>query len=666
MDERKRRALPEGGFANAAMLQQNPGNAANMQQMPGAKNPLNLGGDGVGIRLTAGNAPRMDVREDDKDRIRRWGEALEKYRKAKTHLDQRIVEAEDYWKQRHWRQIRGERVPGEPEPTSAWLVNTILSKHSDAVDAYPEPNCLAREESDKMQAQQLSSILPVVLEQNDFAQVWSDVWWYKLKSGTGVYGVFWDAGKNNGIGDIALEKVDILNLFWEPGVKKIQDSRYLFYSHLRNKDELEDEYPQLRGNLTGMPNALAKKYHYTDAIDTQDKAQVVDVYYKRKGKLHFAKYTGEFLLYCTEDDPELAERGLYDHGMYPFIFDPLFPEEGYPGCGYGYVDLIKDPQKCVDILDNAFVQAAVANATPRWFIRADGGVNEEEYADMTKKFVHATGRLGDDSIRRIDEATLDGNTMAFKDSKIQEIKEVSGNRDVNNGGKVAGVSAASAIAALQEAGNGLSRDMITSAYRAFRRMVEMCIELIRQFYTLPRWFRIVGPRAQEEYIRFTNAGMLPMAQGVPGSQDPQFRLPVFDVKVAVASESKYTKQAQNQLAEELFGLGAFNPQMAPQVLPMLDMMDFKGREELMARVQQNGDLWQQLQQVQALLVQTMSLVDPVKAQGLAQTFGMQAPMPTGGVPAPSGGEKSVNRDGVEEHWQVSRARQEAEEGSVPR
>lgn len=658
MNEKDKRRLPGNpGFDRFAQ-------ADSRNPLPGQENVLGVGGDGVGIRVgLAQETPGAEPREDEKDRIRRWNEALEKYRKGKNFLDARIVAAEDYWKQRHWRQIRGERVEGEPEPTSAWLVNVILSKHSDAVDAYPEPNCLAREESDKQQAMQLSSILPVVLEQNDFAQVWSDVWWYKLKSGTGVYGVFWDPTKHNGLGDIAIEKVDILNLFWEPGVKNLQDSRYLFYSHLLNKEDLEDQYPQLAGALKGMSSQTAKKYHYSDAIDTQDKAQVVDVYYKRRGKLHFAKYTGENLLYCTEDDPNLREKGLYDHGLYPFVFDPLFPEEGYPGVGYGYVDLVKDPQRVIDILDNAFVQAAVANATPRWFIRADGGVNEQEYADMTKKFVHTTGRLGAESIMPIPSASLDGNTMTFKDSKIQEIKEVSGNRDVNNGGRVSGVTSGSAIAALQEAGNSLSRDMISSSYRAFRRMVELCIELIRQFYDLPRWFRIVGSRAQEEYIRFSNAGMVPVKMGIPGSQDPYYRLPVFDVKVAVAQESKYSKAAQNQLAEELYGLGAFNPQMAPQILPMLDMMDFKGREDLMETVRQNGDLFQQLQKVQAMLVEAMKNIDPAKAQVLAQTFGMEfTAAPAGAVQATGGG---LGGDEKQEAWQVRQARENAEGGAIP-
>lgn len=430
-----------------------------------------------------------------KEALARFSKALESYRSGKRAIEARIIEAEEFWKLRHWRSIRPQN-PGEPEPASGWLVNAILSKHSDAMDAYPEALCLPREESDRAEAQMLSSILPVILGQNDFQQVWSDVWWYKLKSGTGVYGVFWDKNKLGGLGDISIKKVDILNLFWEPGITDLQDSRYLFHVVLQDDGRLEAQYPQLRGCLGAGPGMTLSRYHYDENIPTAGKSAVVDVYYKKEGLLHFCKFVGDQVLFATENDPHYAQRGLYDHGRYPFVFDPLFPEEGYPGCGYGYVDLCKEPQKVVDILNNCFVQSAVAAATPRWFIRSDGGVNEAEYADLTKKFVHVQGRVDTDSILQIRTAPMPAMAVEYMQMKVNEIKEVSGNRDVNNGSTSASVTAASAIAALQEAGNGLSRDMISASYRAFRHVVELCIELMRQFYDVPRRFRIAGGAAQ--------------------------------------------------------------------------------------------------------------------------------------------------------------------------
>lgn len=117
------------------------------------------------------------------------------------------------------------------------------------MDNYPMANILPQEDSDKAEAKKLSSIVPVVMEQNEYEQTYSDVWWYKLKTGTGVYGVFWNPSKLNGLGDVDIRKIDILNLFWEPGIMDIQDSRNVFLVDLQDNDLLEQQYPQLRGKL---------------------------------------------------------------------------------------------------------------------------------------------------------------------------------------------------------------------------------------------------------------------------------------------------------------------------------------------------------------------------------------------------------------------------------
>ena len=155
---------------------------------------------------------------------------LEKYKESKSDLEKRIVENDKWFKLRHWEVMKekpsGEHIP----PTSAWLFNSLLNKHADAMDTYPEPNVLPREESDKGTAQVLSEVLPVVFEQSDYEQTYSDTWWYKLKVGTSVTGEFWNSIANNGLGDIEIKKVDLLNLFWELGIAKIHDSKNVFLS----------------------------------------------------------------------------------------------------------------------------------------------------------------------------------------------------------------------------------------------------------------------------------------------------------------------------------------------------------------------------------------------------------------------------------------------------
>ncbi|MBR5453065.1 MAG: hypothetical protein IKV54_03210 [Clostridia bacterium] len=513
---------------------------------------------------------------------------LRKYKEGKANLERKIIDNEQWFKLRHWECMRSNNE--EVRPVSAWLLNCILNKHAEAMDSYPTPNILPREESDRGEAEMLSSIIPVILDQNDFEQIYSDVWFYKLKSGTGVYGVFWDKDKLSGLGDVTVKKIDLINLFWESGVTDIQKSRNLFHVELQDNDILEASYPFLEGKLGGITQDLAR-YIYDDTVDTSGKSAVVDWYYKKKinGRtvLHYCKYVNDQLLYATENDPFLCERGLYDHGMYPFIFDPLYSVEGTPA-GFGYIDIGKDAQSYIDRGNAAIMQNMLANCRPRHFIRTDGSVNEEEYADITKDFVHVDGNLGQDSILPIQGKPLSEIYVQVVNNKIDELKETTGNRDISTGGSSHGVTAASAIAAMQEAGSKLSRDSSKAAYRAYRKVCIMIIELIRQFYDLPRCFRILGEKGSYRFVKYGN-------KGIRSSEMTPYRLPLFDVEVSAGKASPYSKMSQNELALQFFSAGLFNPKIYEQALACIDMMDFDRKQFVRDKIAKNGESYRKQQ-----------------------------------------------------------------------
>lgn len=599
------------------------------------------------------------------------------YKTGKKMLETRIVENEQWYKLRNWECMRNEKnaKKNEVEPTSAWLVNCILNKHADAMDNFPAPNILPREEGDKAEAEMLSSIIPVILEQNDFEQTYSDLNNYKLKTGTGVYGVFWDSSKLNGLGDISIRKIDILNLFWEPGITDIQNSRYVFHVELVDNDIIAEQYPQTRGRLGGDTGAVTK-YIYDESIDTSKKSDVIDCYYKRNvnGRtiLHYCKFVNNIVLFATENDERYAERGLYDHGMYPFVFDTLFKTEGSLA-GFGYIDLGKDAQIYIDKGNQAIMQNVLANATPRHFISTNGSVNEKEYLDLSNPLVHVDGMLAQDSIRPIPTNPLNAVYINAISNKVDELKETTGNRDISTGGTASGVTAASAIAAMQEAGSKLSRDNNKASYRAFRKAINLIIELIRQFYDLPRWFRILGENGIEKFVQYSNKNIQPQLQGNNFGVDMGYRLPLFDIEVTAQKQSPYSKMAQNELALQFFGAGFFNPQIADQALACLDMMDFDRKDFVMQKVAQNGTMFQQIQMMQAQMLQMAQIIDSQNGtnmtEQLAVGFGMNAPtMSAGGTPVAENVEKTEALGGEEGKGEASntkKARQRVAESTSP-
>ena len=606
------------------------------------------------------------------EKIQQANLTMQKYKEGKANLEKRIVDNEQWYKIRHWECMRDKNE--QIQPTSGWLFNCIENKHGDCMDNFPSCNVLPREEGDKAQAEMLSSIIPVVLDQADFEETYSNVMRYKLKFGTGIYGVFWDKSKLNGLGDVSIRKVDILNLFWEPGIMDIQDSRNVFHTELCDNELLEQQYPQLQGKL-GSATLDLTKYVYDDKVDTSDKSLVVDWYYKKgdpSGKtiLHYCKFVNDVVLFATENDPNFAERGWYDHGQYPFIFDPLFQVEGTP-CGFGYIDVGKDSQAYIDRGNQAIMQNMLASARPRYFIKRDGAVNESEFADLTKDFIHVDGNLGQDSILPVQTKGLESIHVNVVAQKVDELKETTGNRDVSTGGTSNGVTAASAIAAQMEAGSKLSRDANKASYRQFRKLCVMVIELIRQFYDMPRCFRIMGENGTERYVQYSNAGITPQAQGTDFGVDMGYRLPLFDIEVSAQKQSPYSKMSQNELALQFFGAGFFNPQIADQALACLDMMDFDRKHFVMQKISQNGGMYQQMMQMQQQMMMLGAMVDQMKGSNeittaLANQFGMQAPAMAGGGTANVNSTEALGGDaGSDEASTTKKARQRVAESTSP-
>ena len=560
------------------------------------------------------------------EEVAKAAQLLQRYKSGKAALDTRIVDNELWFRMRHWKNYKNEMMEGKPTPASGWLFNSIANKHADAMDNYPEPNVLPRSADDEKTAKVLSKVLPVVLEQADYEQTYSDTWWRKLKQGTGVKGVFWDPAKRSGLGDITIQSMDILMLYWEPGVMDVQESANLFSLRLEDNDQLKARWPQLDGH-TGSTLEVAK-YVHDEHIDTTDKSVVVDWYYKKarpEGEplLHYCKFCNGVVLYASENDPQYADRGFYDHGLYPFVFDPLFMEEDSPA-GFGYIDVMKDTQTAIDEMNHAMDENIKLAAKPRFLLSDAAGVNEEELADWSRDIVHVAGALRDGSLTPLQTAGLQGNCISYRDARVAELKEISGNRDVSQGGTTSGLTAASAIAALQEAGSKLSRDMLKSAYRAFAKECYLIIELMRQFYDEERVYRITGPTGQTEFVPFSGQQLRAKPGGMVGGVELGAHEPVFDITVSAAKKSTFNRLSQNETAKECYQLGFFAPANADAALAALDMMDFEGIEKVRERVQQNGTLYQQLQQAMEQVQKLAGIIDQQNGSNLSAMAGAAA------------------------------------------
>lgn len=570
------------------------------------------------------------------DKVSEVLQILHEYKDGKTTVDMKATENQEWWRLRHWNVIQGKTEAGKAkvEVGSAWAVNSILNKHADFMDSFPKANVLAREADDEEEAQILSKILPAIEEHTDAEQVYNTAGYDFLIDGTAITAVLWDPMAHDGMGDIKKTNVDIHNVFWQPGIEDIQQSKYFFDVSVADVNDVKLQYPDIADRIGGGKQGFITEYIHDDNINHQNDIEIINCYYKKlemrpvlinidpqtvaqhlvpREILHMAIIIGDQCVFCSEDSLEYQD-GFYKHGKYPYVFRKCFPVKDSP-CGFGYLDIMKYPQRDIDKLDQAIMKNTMMKAKPRWWVKKNADINKEAFADWNEEIVEVgSGDLGS-AVQQMDVDTLPAIVETHLEAKIDELKEISGNRDFSQGSTASGVTAASAIAALQEAGSKLSRDINKAMYRGSREEYYLEIELIRQFYTEPRTFRIDDGSGRYEYMDYSNVNIAP--QDITTPEGTRHKKSIFDLEVSAEKQSPFSRASQNETAKELYQMGLFAPDNATSALVCLDMMEFEGKEKIKQQIQQNDTFMQQFQQMQQLIIQLspeaavqMGLVDP--------------------------------------------------------
>ena len=559
-----------------------------------------------------------------KEQIEKARRKLEIYKAAKSTINATIKYNEQWFRRRYQEYFKNtdnsflvneaKKNKGEEvNPASAWMFNSILNYHADAMDNYPRANVLAREENDELEAAKISLILPALMDRLDFEKVYDANQFTKGCQGWCVYWVGWDKDADRGKGEIYVRKGKLLNLYWDQEVDDIQESSDVFYLHQRDRDEVIREHPHLEKEIFTDNEDGYERHEENPTNSKPNKVTVVDWYYKTKTKdgrrvVHYCQFCGTACLYATENDKELADRGLYDHGEYPFEIDVLYPLEGQVA-GFGKVAISAPTQMYIDLISKATVQNALWSSRPRYFKKKSMIMNDQDFLDVRNSIVEVEGDM--DNLQPIQTNRIDGNVLNLQNSMIEELRTNTGSTEVATGATPGGVTAASAIASLQEAQGKQGRASNRASFRCFRHIVTKIIELMRQFYTEEHFFRVMAPDGEMAYISMDNSGLTTGEQMNPvtGEMETYERHPVFDLEITTEKSSTYTRMQQNELMLSFYNSGMFDPRNATQSLAVIQLMDFDGKEELVRMIGQNQRVQEQLQMMGNALVEYASMID---------------------------------------------------------
>lgn len=551
-------------------------------------------------------------------------DAFTKYKADKRPLVDRIKSNNEWYKAQYGKTLNPHS--NETEPATAFIFSAIENKYADAIDNYPAPNFLEREPSDTETAKVLTKIIPLQLDISGYKKCYKKNWRRKLRDGTGIYGAFYNAAND----DIDIKVISILNIYCDMHIDDVQESPFLFITSAIDNDVLRELYPEYKRLFSG--HAEIEGYSGINKID--DRTEVMDCYYKKAdGTVHMMKFVGGTVIDATEDREE-CKNGLYEHGKYPVVFDVLYPEEDCP-FGFGVVDVIRNPQKYIDKLDGIILKNAILSGKSRWFAKIDSGINEEEFKNLDNDIVHVAGDVGEERVREIRVSPLPSNVPSYRNEKINELKEVIGNRDFQQGGTTGGVTAASAINTLQQAGEKLSRAIIDDGYDAHKELVIMVIDLMREFYTEERVYRITNEAGGADFASFSGNMLysaVPEKDALGFQTGVKYKRAEFDIDVIPQRQNPFSKEANNQTIMNLWQSGFFLPQNLELSLIALKVMNFDGKDKIAAQLTELLTKRQQQEQIQ----QQQQMMQQQMPQGGGNDL-----IPVGQMPA---GESQITSD----------------------
>lgn len=491
-------------------------------------------------------------------------------------------------------------LPGTPLEKRTLQLQTLKSTLNncvaDQMDNLPEAVMLPETPEMQNTAEDLTDVVRFVLAQNHYEGLHRRRVEDCFITGTSVTQIAWDADMDSGRGNVALVRWPVEAFLWDPVAEDIQDARALIKVSWHPLSWYVARYPdrakyvgaeEYAHNGVGVPDAWADKQ-----FGDEDRAMLMEYWYRRydaktrRYRVNVAYIAGGALLEHAED--------VYDHGMYPFVLDVFTHIEGLPvgnGMIHEFVPMMRYINRYYHYLDESMRMSSKV----RLLVRRTAKIDNDALTDWQKNIIEGES-IDDDSVRWFQSAPLTGAASSVAVQFQTDMKQDSGQNQFTRGETAGGVTAASAIAALQEAGGKITRLRTSVLNEGFRQIANQIMWLVSQFYTEDKTRLITGKDGRQRSVNMS-AGHL-FGAGRKGAMPP----PPYTVQVQVQRRNPMRVQAQNELFMQAYAMAAQGGQQFPLEV-LFEMMQVDGKERVAEALQKAGQEQQIMQEAAARLEQ---------------------------------------------------------------
>ncbi len=489
------------------------------------------------------------------------------YRDAYAAEWERLDRCERIYCGGHWDEVPLKDA-NEPRPVTPVIQSTVESIRADLMDQLPEAVISADSPENEKTAEALTALVAENHRIGRFEREYGELIHDLLVGGYMVMETGYDESENNGLGAAFIRRADAHNVLFDPLAADIQDSRAIFKIAPYPAQWFAAHYPARFESMGAEPVTVTPRKDAFLSRGLGDEMLLIECWEREFDaetstySVHMTKLAGGMIL---EDSRDVKPQGYFAHGRYPFVVTPMFPRRG-TALGFGLVDMFETQQLYADKLDQIVLKNAFMASHNKLLVTGASGFDADDLRDWSRD-VHEGDSLA--GVTWFQTPPLPAYVAGFAKVLRDGVKEESGANDFSRGSAYGGVTAASAIAALQEASSKRSRVAARIVHGAFEEAVRQEIEVEREFSTLPR--KVSLPSG--ENTDFTSDALYRVSA-------LDNRLPLeFAVSVRAQRENRFSVAAHNETVINMVRLGMLTPAVG------LRLMTFDGKQQALDLMQ---------------------------------------------------------------------------------
>lgn len=557
--------------------------------------------------------------------------------KAKRHRAMYDEKWLDYYKMFRGKQWKEQRPSYRHQEVINLIFQNIQSQAPIETDTQPKFEFLPQNPQDRDFADIMNQLAQADWQRYNWGYAFTEVIYDKNIYGTGLSCLEYDPKMNDNVGGLKFQSIDPLYSYPDPQAYDVNTrSRYFCYAEPLDVAEIKAEYPSkaayikpdlidlIQGSRTDLGplrfrspvdnKVVIEGSGYQDFYE-KDKALKLTVYcdddeyleeeinktdpisgQSTSSFVQKKKYpNGRKIVLCGEvllSDP--SDPNPYEDKEFPYqkVVNYVLPREFW---GMSEVEQLEGPQKTFNKLVSFALDVLTLMGNPVWIVDTSAQIDTENLSNRPGLIIE---KEPGSEVRREQGVQLQPFVLQLIDRMKEWFDQVGGSNDITRGLNPSGVTAASAIADLQNAAQTRIRQKTRLNDFYLRNVGMQYASRVLQFYTVPQVYRITGNDGAQKFFkfhvskdengnRFGNLENLAENGASFGVNQVQL-MGELDLRVTTGSSLPFSKAEKEQKVLNLFDRGIIDAQ------EVLKATDYPNWEAVLQRVQQ-----QQAQAAQA-------------------------------------------------------------------